>query len=188
VFECLGYHGWVILFDEAELTGRLGIKSRMKAYGNMDQFVDPSSRFRSVYTMMAFTSSYTEDVIEKKHDYEYLDVNEPANKANIKHVLDQIIAAPQLAELTRSEIKDILLNIIDLHKAAYNWDPGIASDEVICTALNAGYLLRTKIRTAIELLDQLYQYGEAGSITIGDMMSGSYEEIPSLDELNEEEI
>ena len=65
---------------------------------------------------------------------------------------------------------------------------GIASDEVICTALNAGYLLRTKIRTAIELLDQLYQYGEAGSITIGDMMSGSYEEIPSLDELNEEEI
>ncbi len=188
VFECLGYHGWVILFDEAELTGRLGIKSRMKAYGNMDQFVDPSSRFRSVYTMMAFTSSYTEDVIEKKHDYEYLDVNEPANKANIKYVLDQIIAAPQLAELTRSEIKDILLNIIDLHKAAYNWDPGIASDEVICTALNAGYLLRTKIRTAIELLDQLYQYGEAGSITIGDMMSGSYEEIPSLDELNEEEI
>jgi carboxynorspermidine decarboxylase len=50
-------------------------------------------------------------------------------------------------------------------------------------ALNAGYLLRTKIRTAIELLDQLYQYGEAGNIRTGTLTSESYEEdIPDISE------
>ena len=39
-----------------------------------------------------------------------------------------------------------------------------------------GYLLRTRIRAAIELLDQLYQYGEAGKIRITELGRESFEE------------
>lgn len=48
-----------------------------------------------------------------------------------------------------------------------------------------GYLLRTKLRGAIELLDQLYQYGEVGNIRIGRLDDESLEE--ELPDLPEEE-
>lgn len=49
-----------------------------------------------------------------------------------------------------------------------------------------GYLLRTRIRSTIEFLDQLYQYGEAGDTKIDELGKETFEEdeTPSLDELN----
>ena len=43
-------------------------------------------------------------------------------------------------------------------------------------------MLRTKLRTAIELLDQLYQYGDVQGIQIDELSKETYteEEIPDL--------
>ena len=47
------------------------------------------------------------------------------------------------------------------------------------------HLLRTKIRGAIEFLDQLYLYGEAGQTKINELGRETFEEdVPSLDELD----
>lgn len=47
-----------------------------------------------------------------------------------------------------------------------------------------GYLLRTKIRAAIEFLDQAYQYGKAGNTKIGGLEKESFEEeVPSLEDI-----
>lgn len=46
-----------------------------------------------------------------------------------------------------------------------------------------GYLLRTKIRAAIEFLDQLYQYGRAGNTTINELGEETFEEdVPVIDD------
>ena len=42
LFRVMGYKGWVILFDEAELIGSLQIKSRFKAYENFMNFLQPA--------------------------------------------------------------------------------------------------------------------------------------------------
>ena len=42
--------------------------------------------------------------------------------------------------------------------------------------LFAGYLLRIRIRAAIELLDQLYQYGKVGKISVTELGKEQFEE------------
>ena len=56
------------------------------------------------------------------------------------------------------------------------------------TSVSGGYLLRTKIRAAIEFFDQLYQYGEAGKTKITELGKETFEEddtpeLPELDDL-----
>ena len=59
---------------------------------------------------------------------------------------------------------------------AYDWKPQIDPERIYDSTAGAGYLLRTRIRAAIELLDQLYQYGEAGPIKISEIGHESFEE------------
>ena len=42
-------------------------------------------------------------------------------------------------------------------------------DLLVKALQSGGYLLRTKIRAAIEFLDQLYQYGKAGKTVINEL-------------------
>ena len=72
--------------------------------------------------------------------------------------------------------------IIDFHRQAYDWDVEINRDEIVTKAEKSGALLRTKLRTAIELLDQLYQYGDVQGIQIDELSKETYteEEIPDL--------
>lgn len=182
LFEKLGYRGWVILFDEAELIGRSGKKARLAAYDNMSQFLMPSKSIRSVFTLFAFTASYPEDVIESKHDYENLAELFPDNEEPMKSVLNQIVHAQQLVPLTSVEMHNVIDKIIDFHTRAYDWNLNVDRDYIIHRAEKSGALLRTKLRTAIELLDQLYQYGEVKDIHTETLMEESFEEedIPDL--------
>lgn len=183
LFKKLGYNGWVILFDEAELIGRLTKTSRMKAYANMAVFLKPEVSFHSVFSLFAFSSSYEEDVIEGKHEYDTLQELYPENPEPMKSVLNQISKAPQLNPLNKEEMEQILAQIQELHGHAYHWNPSVSLETLVHTADN-GYLLRTKIRSVIELLDQLYQYGEAGKVKITELGVETFEEdeTPSLED------
>lgn len=182
LFELLGYQGWVILVDEAELIGRFSKKARLRAYESMAELLMPKETLRSVFTLFAFTASYIEDVIETKHDYENLAELYPGNEEPVKSVLNQIVKSQQLVPLTKHEIHSVIDRIIDFHKQAYDWDMEIDRDEIVKKAEKSGALLRTKLRTAIELLDQLYQYGEVQDIHIDELSKETYteEEIPDL--------
>ncbi|MGI6649682.1 MAG: BREX system ATP-binding domain-containing protein [Bacillota bacterium] len=188
LFRVLGFNGWVILFDEAELIGKLGSKARLKAYQNMASFLFGSrySRLESTFALFTFTSSFIQDVIVSKHDFEnaaaaFVDRTE---REPVENVLKFIQAAPQLSPLTPSEILLILEQVKDFHGRAYDWKPEVDMQEVLRMTANRGDRLRTKIRTAVELLDQLYQYGQAENIGVGNLCELNYreEEIPSLDE------
>lgn len=173
-FVQLGYSGWAILVDEGELMGRLSKKGRLNAYRNMGYFLFPQSEFESVFTLFAYSASYVEDVVIGKHDFENLEELHPAEPEPMRSVLNLIVKTPQLAPLTENEIREILEKIREIHGKAYGWDAGVNIQSLVKASQNGGYLLRTRIRAAIELLDQMYQYGETGEAVIGAVTEDSY--------------
>ena len=184
LFTRLGYGGWVILFDEAELIGRFGKKARLNAYRNMARFLFPEQELDSVFTMFALSASYSEDVIEGKHEYENLASVEMDGKDAIEKTLNCLVKAPQLAHLTDEEIRQVLERVQEFHGRAYSWNPQVSTDRLLKATQSGGYLLRTKIRAAIEFLDQLYQYGEAGDTRIGQLGQENFDEdVPDLAEV-----
>lgn len=188
LFRLMGYNGWVILIDETELIGRLSKKARLNAYRNMAEFLLPGGQAESVYTLFALGSSYTEDVIEAKHDYENLEELYPDQQEPMRTVLNLITRAQQLVPLTDSEICEVLKKIQTFHGRAYDWNPNVSTEAILAAARSGGYLLRTKLRAAIEFLDQLYQYGEAGNTRINELGQTTFEEdIPSLEEFDSQE-
>ena len=74
------------------------------------------------------------------------------------------------------------MSIQELHGEAYHWTPDITEKTLLEATEAGGYLLRTKIRAAIEFLDQLYQYGEAGKVKLTALGKESLEEdVPELE-------
>jgi len=178
-FRKVGYAGWVILFDEAELVGRLGKKARAKSYSAMQGFLRPPARLEAVFSLFAFSTSFTEEVIDKKHEFENVEnifAEDPTALKAAKATLNDVINSTELASLSRTEIIRILESIEIFHGKAYDWEPQIEPEIIYTSTEGAGYLLRTRIRAAIELLDQLYQYGEAGKIKIAQLGKESFEE------------
>ncbi len=186
LFTQLGYQGWVILIDETELMGRLGKKARLNAYRNMAQFLLPELCPEATFSMFALSASYTEDVIESKHEYENLAAIYPTEPEPARTVLELLVKAPQLLPLAKEEISKILSKIQEFHGRAYNWTPNVSIASLIESTQSGGYLLRTKIRAAIEFLDQLYQYGKAGKTTVNELGEETFtEDVPSIEELTD---
>ncbi len=179
LFRRIGLNGWVILFDEAELIGRMGKKTRIKCYREMQRFLQPGEGMEGVFSLFAFSSSFVQDVIDKKHEMENAEAQYaeyPASLKAAKATLNAIINAPELAKLTRAETIQILESIQDFHGKAYDWHPQVSPETIYAETEAGGYLLRTKIRAAIEYFDQLYQYGEAGKTQITELGEESFEE------------
>ena len=179
LFKTLGYGGWVLLFDEAELLGGMGKKTRAKSYVQLQRFLKPSPKLEGVFSLFAFSSSYAEDVIDAKKEFENAEAVFGEDRESLtaaKSVLNGILNAPELMPLTREETLQVLLSIQDFHGRAYGWKPEVSADTIYQVTESGGYLLRTRIRSAIEFFDQLYQYGEAGKTKVTKLGKETYDE------------
>lgn len=77
----------------------------------------------------------------------------------------------------------MLCKIQDFHGRAYGWTPNLSVASLAESTQSGGYLLRTKIRAAIEFLDQLYQYGKAGKTTINELGQETFaEDVPEIED------
>lgn len=182
----LGCSGWVILLDEAELIGRMGKKTRAKSYVQMQRFLNPPPELEHVFTLFAFSSSFSEDVIDRKHEFDSVAsvyAESPEEKKKAEETLNAILRAQELSPLTEEEITKILMSIQDFHGKAYDWHPDVSAGTLLQATEAGGYLLRTKIRSAIEFFDQLYQYGEAGKTKVTELGKEDFEEESELPEL-----
>ncbi len=166
LFKTMGYNGWVILFDEAELIGRMARKSRENAYLNINRFLNPIASLESVYSVFAFSSSFSDEVIAGKNEYSSVSLSgRPEEEINsITETLDRITGGSELASLSKEELERSVISIVDLYKRAYERDIDCDISTLVDCASKAGFLLRTKIRAVIEALDQIYQYGNIGSV------------------------
>lgn len=186
LFQCMGYSGWVILVDEAELIRGLGKKARLKAYRNMAGFLFPDAKQQATYSIFTMTDDYYDDVIEGKNEFDNLNESdfEQADRELVEKALEGIASAKQLVQLDKEEILMIMEKLIDFYKKAYDWHQEIDMGEILLRTDNRGYLLRTRIRACVEYLDQLYQYNEVSDIKINELGQASYEEdVPSLEGL-----
>lgn len=182
LFILSGLRGWVILFDEAEQIGRLGRKTRFAAYTNMAKFLSPETE--SIHSLFTMTNNYAKQVIDEKDEHGHLAETEGFDHGVIEYALTRIETAPELAPLGRDEFMKVLEKIVDFHARAYDRNPDVDTAELCEMAWTRGYYLRTKIRAAIEYLDQLLQYGDTGVVTAGELEQETYEEeIPLPDEL-----
>ena len=149
----------------------------------MADFLLPDRCPENTFSIFALSASYVEDVIEGKHEYENLEAIYPEAQEPAKTVLNLLVGAPQLLPLTRDEINEVLCKIQDFHGRAYGWNPDLSVSTLAEATQSGGYLLRTKIRAAIEFLDQLYQYEKAGKTTINELGKETFaEDVPSLEE------
>ena len=190
LLRAFGCDGWLLLFDEAELLGRLGKKARAKSYANMHLFLHPTAKLEGVFSLFAFSSSYGEDVIEKKHEAEDLEksfADAPEQQKAAQATLNAILNAPELAPLTREETVRVLDSIREFHARAYEWDPQVTAERLYTETEAGGYLLRTRIRAAIEYLDQLFQYGQVSEARFVELSQQRYDEeedVPEIPELD----
>ena len=156
LFKTLGYGGWVLLFDEAELLGGMGKKTRAKSYVQLQRFLKPSPKLEGVFSLFAFSSSYAEDVIDAKKEFENVEAAFGEDKESLtaaKSVLNGILNAPELMPLTREETLQVLLSIQDFHGRAYGWKPEVSADTIYQVTESGGYLLRTRIRFLISFIN-----------------------------------
>ena len=156
----------------------------------MQAFLKPPARLEGVLSLFAFSASFAEDVIDKKKEFANAEAAFSADPEALKAAnatLNAILGAPELAPLTREEILQVLMSIQDFHGRAYGWHPEVSPETIYAATEAGGYLLRTKIRAAIEFFDQLYQYGQAGPIRVTELGQEVFDgdDVPELEELEE---
>jgi hypothetical protein len=174
-----GYRGWVLLFDEAELLGKLGVGARAKAYVNMSRFLGPQGGLQNTLTVFAFASSFFTEVLDQRNDVakapawlKARGLTEEADRAD--RVLDQIARSESLVPLGQGHLSTVMEQIVDAHAMAYGWEPPLAGEELL-HCLQAIFpardtKLRTRIRAAIQWLDHLLQYGEPPVLQVSDLV------------------
>lgn len=182
LFTAMGYNGWVLLFDEVELITRLGKKSRQNSYRNLYRFLYPKDTLKSTFSMFAVSSMYESEVIQKKNEYDNLAFYYPNDMGPGKAALDAIVDAPQLNPLNHDEISQVIGRIMEFHSKAYDWTPDISLESLVQLSEQGGSLLRTKLRTAIEYLDQKYQYGDGGHASVTELTEDLSQEDPGSDD------
>ncbi len=188
LFHQAGYDGWVILFDEVELIGRMGKKARARSYVEMQKFFNPLPGLERVFSVFALSASYESDVIVKKKEEANIAsifAEDPESLQAAENCIQTMMRSTELAPLTEDEIASVLTRIQEFHGKAYQWNPSVTPETLLKETKGSSNLLRTRLRCAIEFLDQLYLYGEAGQTRITELGRETYdvEEIPPLDEL-----
>lgn len=175
MFKKLEFSGWVILFDEAELIGKLGRVSRAMAYKNLGQLLNlDNSGLKWTYVVFAFASPFFNDVLVQRNDYEtsptLLEEKGQIDSARlVRKTLDQLGKTMAIEPLPEDTIQDILQTIARLHGEAYNWSSQLDIEYVLRRAGGTQTRLRTKIRAAIEYLDLTYLYGSAPAIDVKEL-------------------
>lgn len=109
----------------------------------------PDPRLEGVMSLFAFSSSYAEDVIDKKNEFMNVETafaEDPEIRDAALKTLNAILSAPELAPLTKQEILQTLEQIRDFHAMAYDWEPDVSAENLYAETEASGYLLRTRLR------------------------------------------
>lgn len=124
-----GYAGWVILFDEFELVGTLGIAARADAYTNLGKFLFPEEQdsLVSTYVVFSVASRFWPDILLRGRMPDIEDVprrlaekGEPYRADFIRRVMNTLLQdAVALDTLPTGEVRRMLAAIRDLHADAY---------------------------------------------------------------------
>ena len=163
-----GYKGWVILIDEVELTGRLGPKSRLKAYRNLHWLLNWSGTLQyPVYSLAAAATRLQDDIWygggkDDRNQMPRLAAEQLGEEAGRELEIfferaigsDSLVAAPVGME----ELHGLLESLVKLHGKAYCWPAACDMHQLVRDL--GSQPVRTYVRAAMEALDLQYVYDE----------------------------
>jgi hypothetical protein len=171
LFKAMGYEGWVILFDEAELIQRHGPKGRIKAYSVLNHLMSMNERFDfPMVTVFAFASTFEQFMVEKdeiRNLKDKIELKDQELSEKIGKTMEKLLRIPSLPELKSSDYRNIVEGVIQLHAQAFDWTPKANIEELI-RSITVERRVRTLIRGVIQKLDLLY-LDRPSEITIGEI-------------------
>ena len=177
-----GYGGWVILFDEAELVGRLGRGGRARAYANIGALATDGMGCGHLVSVFAVASNFYDSVLERRHDAaaaaEWLqERGDPAGAEFCRLGIAALQEAMLLQPLTPANWVQVMQALLDAHEAAYNWSSGLTAagfwEEVRGLSPETDTKVRTRLRVAVQWLDLVHQHGRAPQVRLARL-----EEVP----------
>jgi len=182
-----GCAGWVLLFDEFEMVGRLGRRARAASY----EFFRRVALDRELPHAMSFwgvAASFKTETLEKRSEAESLGVwlearGEKDEARQVRGVLELLSAQPALPPLKEAQIAETFAAIGRLHGLAYGWQPPETDlyREVRALVPERDVKMRQLVRAAVQILDLRLVHGEAADLLVEEV-----QEAP-LTPLDEEE-
>jgi len=163
-----GYKGWVILIDEVELTGRLGLLSRLKAYRNLHWLLNWSGTLQyPIYTLAAAATRLQDDIWygggkDDRNQMPRLVSEKLGEEAGREMEVfferaignESLVASPVDGE----DLQGLLGALVVLHGRAYNWPAEFDMRQLVRDV--GSQPVRTYVRAAMEALDLQYVYNE----------------------------
>ncbi len=174
-----GYAGWLILFDEVELIGKLGKGARARSYASIGRILDLA--MPGTLSSWALASNFLTDVVHQRNDQEIAPAwlqsrSKTADDPLVnwcRQGIDALIESKPLDPLSRQQIDGLLEQIYLLHQDAYAWRPPQSLDGLIRFVHNMAPAQDTRIRTYVRLsltiLDIWFQYGVNPTIRVGNV-------------------
>lgn len=193
-----GFAGWVILFDEFELVGTLGIAARSEAYSNLGHFFfsGGAGGLEATYVFFGVFSGFwsLRLLAERRPDITevpawLLAKGDPRKAEMVKRTLNALLQNNITFEaLPNAEVRRILTAVQDAHALAYGWEPQADLERIL--EVTRYDRLRTKIRYALEYLDLKYLYQEEpvvqaerpAEVSLGTFAEFEEEAVPAAEE------
>jgi hypothetical protein len=180
-----GYRGWVILIDEAELIGRLGIGGRAASYAQLGRLLGATGELNRTFTVVGVASTFLAEVLSGRRDREqapqWLRDRGRLEEAKLaEFALERLADAELLRSLNRTQLQQAIEIILAAHQEAYRWSADIAGERLLKLVEDAtpgeDVKLRTRIRAAIQILDMLFQYGRVPQLVLQRLVEEDYRE------------
>jgi hypothetical protein len=187
-----GYAGWVVLFDEVELSGRYSFKQRARSYAELARWAArlKSNGIPGVAATFAITTDFDAAVLQERNDVEVIPgkLRATGAEADLKLATHaeagmRLIArepvrlrGPDRAmlERTRQEVRA-------LHARAFAWDPpDLGAGELLSTTR-----IRQYVRRWINEWDLARLYPEYAPDTVVADLPVDYSERPELEAAEE---
>jgi hypothetical protein len=177
IVQWAGYKGWVILIDEVELIGRLGITGRLQAYRNLHWLLNWSNTMPYAIYTVGVVASGLRDIWFGRADEpnikgDRLRIPELANQKICKDVADEMTLffqkavsndCPILEPLGLKDLVELLSRLVTLHSLAYGWEAHLDVSDLIVQVGDKP--TRTHIRAALEALDLAFVYSSSDLVS-----------------------
>jgi hypothetical protein len=163
-----GYRGWVILIDEVELLGRLGVVARLQAYRHLNWLLNWSGTMSyPIYTVGAAATRLQDDIwYGRTKDDRTIMPRLAESRVGIEARLEMEAfferaiseSSPVVEPATEEGLAQLLNRVVQLHAQAYQWSPEVNVPSLICQL--GSQTVRTYIRAVLEALDMQFIYQE----------------------------